>query len=397
MTKPHTKYAKNSTGYPSIGIRSCVPAVLACAAILSGCNSKLEVAPTPPPVHVMRVEPRAMDVLDYFTGEVSSQQEAELRARVSGILQQKHFEDGAHVKRGDLLFTIDSRDLKAKLLEARSSLAAAQSDYKRARLDVERYRPLLSTQAISRQVYDNAVATMESSRARIETTEALVEQAKLALEYASIVSPVSGRIGAAEVFSGDLINAGSTLLAKVSTVEMSRVEFSVSEPKLIEYERVHGNIDRRQTDTNTTVKLFLSDGAEYPYEGHINFSDRALNPTTGTIRLRADFPNPDSTLRPGMFARVEVVMEKLSDVIAVPDRAVSQVLNSYFVTIVDEKNIARKVEVVVGRRQDGLWVIKDGLHPADRIVVEGIQKARNGVPVTITEQTTESNKTHDTP
>ncbi|WP_116366573.1 efflux RND transporter periplasmic adaptor subunit [Parahaliea mediterranea] len=360
------------------------PLLLLSAVTLSACEGESPAVDYRAPVQVMSVQPQNIDLLQQFTGEVSSQQEVELRSRVSGILLEKHFEDGSYVQQGDLLFTIDDRDLRAKLLEAEASLATAQSDYRRAKLDVERYEPLLKTQAISRQVYDNAETGMQSAKSRIDTAKATVEQARLAVEYASIESPVAGRIGAAEVDTGDLISAASTLLAKVSTVEMSRVDFSVSESTLIDYEKRHGNIDQQGHDKIVPARLYLSDGSAYPETGHINFSDRALNSNTGTIRMRADFPNPNGALRPGMFARVEVVIDQLSDVIAVPDRAVSQLLNTYTVTLVDEDDIARKVEVEVGRRQSGLWVIREGLEAGDRVVVEGIQKARDGAPVTVT-------------
>ncbi|MBN7769722.1 efflux RND transporter periplasmic adaptor subunit [Marinobacter daepoensis] len=378
--------ASNRSGMTFSPRRLGLPIALLCASLLSGCAEEKSVAPPAVPVHVMTLAPQDIELFERFTGQVSSQQEVQLRARVSGVLLEKHFEDGAYVKQGDLLFTIDDRDLKARVLEAEASLDAARSDYERARLDVERYEPLLETQAIARQVYDNAYATMSAARSRIENGKALVEQARLAVEYASIVSPVSGRIGAAEVDIGDLITAGSSLLAEVSTTDMSRVEFSVSEPKLIEYERRHGNIDNGARDKQVPVSLYLSDGTLYGHPGVINFSDRALNPSTGTIRMRADFPNPEGTLRPGMFARIELVTETRENVLAVPDKAVEQLLNSYRVTTVDEEDIARKVEVAIGPRQQGLWIIEDGLNAGDRIVVEGIQKARDGVLVDVLDQ-----------
>ncbi|UJJ32518.1 efflux RND transporter periplasmic adaptor subunit [Halopseudomonas maritima] len=333
------------------------------------------------------MQPQDLALLNDFTGQVSSPQEVELRARVSGTLLEKHFVDGAQVEAGDLLFTIDDRDLQARLLDARASLTSAQSSQTRARLDVDRYQPLLATQAIARQVYDNAVATLRSASSQVENAKAAVEQAELEVEYAVIRSPVSGRIGAAEADVGDLISAGTTLLAKVSTVDLSWVYFNVSESALLAYEKAHGSIEQADAAAAPQAKLFLSNGQAYEYPGEVTFSDRAINTGTGTIRLRAEFPNPQGTLRPGMFARVQLVTEQRSDVIAVPDKAVSQLLNSYFVVLADEGDVARQVEVKVGPRQGGLWIIASGLKAGDRVVVEGIQKARDGAALTVRDVT----------
>ncbi|GGO76637.1 MexE family multidrug efflux RND transporter periplasmic adaptor subunit [Marinobacterium nitratireducens] len=353
--------------------------LLLLAGLLAGCEPQ-EVTQQDPlvPVKAIKVVPQDVELLDQFTGEVSSAQQIELRARVSGVLEQKHFADGAMVEAGQLLFSLDDRDYRARLQKARAELSSARSDYNRARLDVERYRPLLKTQAIARRVYDNATAAMNAAASQVENAEAAVRQAELSVEYAAIRSPVSGRIGAADVDVGDLVNASSTLLASVSTVDSSWIYFSVSESKLLQYERVHGRIDM-ETGEQTSVQLILADGSLYPYPGRINFADRALNASTGTFRLRAEFPNPDGLLRPGMFARVRVVTEVAKDVIAIPDRALSQLLNDYFVTLVEEGDVARQVSVKPGPRQDGLWIIEQGIEAGDRVVIEGIQKARDGM------------------
>ncbi|WP_341707587.1 efflux RND transporter periplasmic adaptor subunit [Halopseudomonas sp.] len=361
--------------------------MLSAAVALAGCSSEQPPAQQTVPVQAITVQAQDIALVRDFTGQVASPQEVELRARVSGTLQQKHFVDGAQVSKGQLLFTIDDRDLQARLLDARASLSDAQSSQARAQLDVNRYRPLLETQAIPRQVYDNAVATLRSASSRVDNAKAAVEQAELAVEYASILSPVSGRIGAAEANIGDLISAGSTMLAKVSTVDASWVYFNVSEPALLAYEQAHGSIERPASEPGMAARLLLSNGVAYPYAGEVTFSDRALNASTGTIRLRADFPNPDGMLRPGMFARVQLVTERRDDVVAVPDKAVSQLLNSYFVTLVDTGDVARQVQVEVGPRQEGLWIIEDGVQPGDRVVVEGIQKARNGASLQVRDVT----------
>ncbi len=373
------------------GIRSLLLAGLA-VGMLSGCGADQsdQKPESLAPVKIKVVQPQDITLLTDFTGEVSSAQQVELRSRVSGVLNEKHFSDGDLVERGQLLFSIDDRDFKARLQEARASLSKAEADYTRAKLDVERYEPLLKTQVIARQVYDNAVATMRAARSGIENGKGAVKQALLSVEYASIESPVSGKIGAAEVDIGDLISAGTTLMAEISTVETSWVYFSVSEPQLLAYQRAHGSesVDSGEGG-ETKVRLIRSDGTMYEHEGVINFADRALNATTGTYRLRAEFPNPNSALRPGMFARIRVATAYEKGVLAVPDKAVSQMLSDYYVVVVekdeDGSDVARHVSVKVGERQDGLWVVQDGIKAGDRVVVEGIQRAGDGAKVRVTD------------
>ncbi len=365
-----------------------VAGMLSVLGLLAGCGNSDKSASEPPlaPVKVITVEPQDIILLTEFTGEVSSSQVVELRARVSGVLDDKHFSDGDMVERGQLLFSIDDRDFKARLQEAKATLSKAQADYTRAKLDVDRYEPLLKTQVIARQVYDNAVATMRAAQSAIENGKGAVKQAQLSLEYASIESPVSGKLGAAEVDIGDLITAGTTLLAEISTIDVSWVYFSVSEPQLLEYQRTHDSdsVDQEDGGEGTKVKLIRSDGSMYDQEGVINFSDRALNSTTGTYRLRAEFPNPDGSLRPGMFARIQVATKSEDGVLAIPDKAVTQLLNDFYVVVVEDDDVAKHVSVKVGPRQDGLWIIEDGLKPGDRVVIEGIQRARDGGKVKVT-------------
>ncbi len=380
--------------------RPVVATGLACMiGLLSACSddkSSDKKKPQSPPVQVMEVEPQDITLVSEFTGQVSSAQEVELRARVSGVLEEKHFKDGDMVEKGQLLFSIDDRDFKAKLQEAKASLSKAEADYTRAKLDVDRYQPLLKTQAIARQVYDNAVATMKSAASQIENGKGAVKQAELSVEYASVKSPVTGQIGAATVDIGDLITAGSTLMAEISAVDTSWVYFSVSEPKLLEYQRVHGT-DAIEEDEkqHVTVRLIFSDGTMYGEKGVINFADRALNSSTGTYRLRAEFPNPKGVLRPGMFARIQLATETEDGVLAVPEKAVTQLLNDFYVVVVGSDSVAKHVTVKVGDRQDGLWIIESGLKAGDQVVVEGVQRARDGGKVKITNANNSTNTASD--
>ena len=346
-----------------------------CALLLSACGNEPAAPVMPPlPVKAMEVLQRDTAISKELVGEVRGSQEVELRARVSGILTGKHFQDGALVKRGQLLFSIDAREYRAQA-------AAAEAAASRAQLDVERYRPLVAENAISRQVYDNAVAVAKQTRAQADA-------AQLGLDYAEVRAPFDGRIGDADIFEGGLVSAGQTVLASISSAHPAWVYFSVSENDVLDFQRRNGSTEPAEGSVARKVRLTLGDGTEYPLEGTINFSDRALDSRTGTYRLRAEFENPDNILKPGMFARIRVNGENLSQAILVPERAVIQQLGAYFVIVVGPENKAVQRPVKPGARVGPLWVIESGLASGDKIVVEGIQKARPGTvlkPIMVTE------------
>ena len=364
--------------------RSLVPLSFLVLVAAAGC-SKQQGPPPPAGVEVKAVaaELGSTDVYRDFVGEVRGSQEVEIRARVSGILLGKHFEDGGLVNEGDLLYTIDAREYRAQVATAEAQLAAAEANLARARQDVERYEPLLRENAISRQVYDTAVATAKQAAAQVEASRAAITEAKLGVEYATVRAPLHGRIGASLVFEGALITAGQTLLATISDDDPAWVYFSVSEADLLAYERRLRERGGADDDASRTVRLQLSDGSMYPAPGLINFADRALDPTTGTYRLRAEFPNPRHDLRPGLFARIRVTAERRSGVIMLPDRAVQQQLGRYFVTVVGDGDKAESRPVELGPRLGNQVVIEKGVAAGDRVVVEGIQKARPGTPLIV--------------
>jgi membrane fusion protein (multidrug efflux system) len=278
---------------------------------------------------------------------------------------------------------IDSREYRAQLASARAQLASAQANLARATQDVDRYEPLLAENAISRQVYDSAVAAQKEARAQVEASRAAIEEAQLAVDFATVRAPFTGRIGAAQVFEGTLISAGITNLASLHMDDPAWVYFNVSESELLDYQRRFRAADRTP-ETPPPVRLQLSDGTVYPQPGVINFVATALDPTTGTFALRAEFPNPEHTLIPGLFARIRVTSEERTDAIAIPDRAVQQQLNRYFVTVVGAGDKAEMRAIVPGPRLGTRWIIDDGLKSGDRVIVEGIQKARPGTLLKVT-------------
>jgi membrane fusion protein (multidrug efflux system) len=354
---------------------------IACLA-LHGCNR----APgTPPPapvdVRVIEVRPQTTEVYRDLVGEVRGSQEVEIRSRVSGILLQKLFVDGSVVQKGDLLYRIDAREYRAQLANTEAQLASAQANLARAQQDVNRYEPLVAENAISQQVYDNAVAAAKQAAAQVEASRAAITEAKLGVEYAEIRAPLSGRIGASQVFEGALIEAGDTKLAEISRDDPAWVYFSLSEAELLDYQRRYGTAEPAANSPRRQVRLTLSDGSEYPEEGRINFADRALDATTGTYTLRAEFPNPAHQLVPGLFARIRVTADVRNNALIVPDRAVQQQLGRYFVTVVGKDKKAEAHPVQLGPRVGTHWIIEGGVKRGDLLVVEGLQKAPPGTPL----------------
>jgi membrane fusion protein (multidrug efflux system) len=353
--------------------------------VLSGCGQKQAGGMPQMPVEVKAVTVAPSSTITYAdkVGEVRGSQEVDLRARVSGILLQTHFEDGALVEKGQLLFSIDAREYRAQVNSARAQVASAEANLYRARQDVARYEPLLADEAIARQVYDNAVATARQAQAQVEASRATLQETELGLEYAEVRAPLHGRIGATQVFPGGLVTAGQTELATISADDPAWVYFTISEAELLDFERRMGGREVAADDPARNVQLILSDGSVYPLPGRINFGDRALDATTGTYKLRAEFPNPNHALLPGLFARVRATGAKLDNALIVPDRAVQEQLGRYFLTIVGEGDKAEMRPVTLGQRFGNRQVIVGGLQTGDRVVVEGIQKARPGAPLKV--------------
>lgn len=333
------------------------------------------------PVTVTTVAQRDVPLFREYVGELVPAQQVTLRARISGILLAQHALDGARVKEGELLFSIDASDATEQREAARAQLASAQAQLANARADVARYTPLLAEEAIARQVYDNAVAAAEAAQGAVDAQAARLRQAELALGYAEVVSPLNGRMGAARVAVGDLISAGSTALAEVAVDDPLWVYFSPSENELLAFERrqrERGAAPRMPAEAT----LLLSDGSVYPLPGQVNFADRALDSQTGTYRLRVEFANPEGRLLPGQFARVRLQTDLLEDALLVPARAVIEVLDQSFVSVLGSGQTLEQRPVELGPRIGGERVVRAGLLPGERIVVDGAQRVPPGAPVT---------------
>lgn len=347
------------------------------ALLLAGCGKQAAApaAPPPPEVGVIKVEARSIPLSIDIVGDIRAFREVELRPRVTGVVEKQLFTPGQMVREGQPLFVIDTRALDSSLADAQARLVEAEAQLVRAEQDVARYQPLLADNAIPRQTYDQAVAVQQQAKSIVESRREGVTRAKLDRSFAEVRAPVSGQIGLQKIEVGGLASAGQTVLAIVSSLDPVVVYFSVTEAEYLSYAR------RQQAGgraPDRPVELLLADGSKYERPGRFDFADRAINPQTGTLTLRAEFPNPKHLLRPGMTGRVRVVYDVADNAIVVPQKAVTELLGRTFVSVVGADGKVEQRAVVTSDRIGDRWLVQSGLKPGDVIVVDGVQKARPG-------------------
>jgi len=348
---------------------------------LTSCKHAPPPPPEPPGVVVAPVTQQDVPFYKEWVGSTDGSTNAVIRAQVTGYLLRQNYEEGAEVKRGGLLFELDPRPFQATLDQAQASLAQSQAQQGKTELDVKRYTPLAKEKAISQEELDDAIQSNLAAKAQVLAAKAVVHQAQLSLDFTRIIAPIDGIVGIAKVGVGDLIAPTSGELTTVSTVDPIKVNFFVSEH---EYLLASKRPDFRGWHTNEpgpAIELLLADGSTYPHKGHISAADRQVDPKTGTIQVAGLFPNPKKILRPGMFVRVRALIGVKTKALLVPQRAVMELQDKHLVAVVAADNKASMRPVKVGERTDTEWVITEGLKPGEQVVVEGIQKVREGVTV----------------
>jgi RND family efflux transporter MFP subunit len=349
-----------------------------------------------PDVEVVQVEQKDVPIFGEWIGTLDGLTNADVRAQVTGYIMKQGYQEGAFVKKGQLLFEIDPRPFQAaldqaegQLAQAKALLANAKAVQGRTQLDVERYTPLAKEQAASQQDLDNAVqnnlaakATVATAEAQIKTGEAAVETAKINLDFTRLVAPIDGIAGQAQLQVGALVNLSSGPVTSVSTVDPIKVYFTVSEPQYLGWRRrFPTESSRLEADKNLRLQLILADGSTYPHEGSFYFADRQVNESTGAIRIAGLFPNPNNILRPGGYGKVRAVIRLQQGALLVPQRAVSELQGGYQVAVVAADDKVSIRTVTVGDRVGTQWIIAEGLNPGERVVAEGVQKVRAGSQV----------------
>lgn len=352
---------------------------------LAGCTANPSERPVAALVPVTVSYPVERYVTDYadFTGRTAAVDSVELRARVWGYLDKVHFEEGAIVKKGDVLFEIDPLTYKAVLAQAEGNLASAEARVERLDADLARARRLLSARAMSREEFDKIDGDRGEAAASRAALKAVVERAKLDLQYTKILAPVSGRVSRYVVTVGNLVQAGDqaggTLLTTVVSVDPMYAYFDVDENTALRVRRlVREGKSASPRDGGYPVSLGLANEEGHPHRGTVNFADNQVNPKTGTIRLRGVFPNKDQVLLPGLFARVRTPIGRPHQALLVSDRALDTDQGQKIVYVVNEKNEVASRPVRVGALHDGLREITDGLKPGERVIVSGLQQVQPG-------------------
>ena len=372
-----------------------VTLVFLLAPALAGCgdsqNQQGTAAPPPPTVTVAAPVQRTIVDQDEYVGRFIAVDSVEVRARVSGYLEQVHFQDGQLVKQGDLLFTVDKRPFRNTLDQARANLAQARSNLTYAEADLARGERLVRDKTITDQVFEQRAQAKRNAEALVMWNEKAVQQAELDLEFTELKAAISGRIGDRRVTPGNLVTGGTggntTLLATIVSRDPIRFEFTFDEASYLRYERLSSSgKDMTSRDGSVIVALKLIDETAFPHRGYMDFVDNVIDRSSGTIRGRAVFSNPDGTFTPGMFARIRVPGSPAYSALLVPDMAIGTEQARKFVLVVDAENVARQKYVTLGQVVDGLRVIKDGIAANDRVIIKGTMQARPGSKVTPQEE-----------
>jgi membrane fusion protein (multidrug efflux system) len=359
-----------------------VPIFLLAAALLApACGKKEAAAPPPPEVYVTPVVVKDVPVYLELVGQTRGSQDVEIRARVEGYLDSVKFTEGTFVTKGTPLYQIDPKPFEATLAAARADLATARARLQKSSNDVARYEPLAAQKAISQQELDNALSARDAAKAQADAAAAAVDKATLDLGYTSIAAPLDGIVGTTKVKAGNLVGRGeSTLLTTVSKVDPILFRAGISEA---EYLRIAKRVQEGgERAAKAEITLILADGTVHPQMGRIDAVEREVDPTTGTLAVQFTFPNPNRLVRPGQYGRARFVLETKAGALLVPQRAVQELQNLYSVATVGADGKVAFKSVKVGPRVEGLWVIEEGLKAGETVVVEGLQRIRDGMTVT---------------
>jgi membrane fusion protein, multidrug efflux system len=368
--------------------RRLLPVIFASAVILSGCGdtASQQAAPAPPSVTVAQPVKRTVTDWDEFTGRFEAVEEVQVKARVGGFVTNVEFKDGDMVRAGDLLYLIDSRPFEAVAKQADGQLADARAKGELAKRDLERGLNLVQTSAVSEQVVDQRRQALQAARAAEMQAEGALKAAQLNIEFTHVLAPIAGRVSRHLVSVGNLVqgsdNGASTLLTTIVSMDPIYIYFDVDEATYLKNNKLWFEGKRPSSrDTPNPVQITLSGEAKPSHEGHMDFLDNRLDVSTGTLRSRAVIPNHDLSILPGQFGRVRLIGSSPYEALLVPDAAIAIDQSRKIVFVVKEDNTVEARTVTLGPLDEGLRVIRDGLTPEDRVIVDGIQRARVGAKV----------------
>lgn len=359
--------------------------------MLGGCDSQKSAgapggaaAQRAPQVSVTEIQPTELDMTTTLQGRTAPYLVADVRPQVAGILQKRLFKEGSEVKEGQALYQIDPAVYEAAVASAKAELQRAQAVLYQTRLTANRYAQLLKTNAISKQNNDDAQAAYKQAQAAVAAAEAGLKNAQINLDYTTVRSPISGRIGRSLVTPGALLSAHQAQnMAVVQTLDPIYVDVTQSSKEILSLKKDIAAGKLKTKGGAIPVTLIMEDGTKYPQTGELTLSEVSVDPGTGTITLRAEFPNPENILLPGMFVRTELPQGTMEKALLVPQRAVMREANGTpYVYVVEDGKIAIR-RLVTHRTQGQNWIVEEGLKPGEKVVIEGLQRIRPGVPVQI--------------
>ncbi|MEL7398961.1 MAG: efflux RND transporter periplasmic adaptor subunit [Pseudomonadota bacterium] len=357
------------------------------ALVLAACSNpeaaEETAAPAPPQVSVAQVVHERITEWDEFTGRLQAPQTVQLIPRVSGYIEEVHFNEGALVDKGDLLVQIDPKPFATEVARLKAELQSAQSAAVQAEKENRRAEKLSSQRAISAELLDSRLARKQQTAATVASVEAALERAELDLSYTRITAPISGRVSYAQVTAGNFVSAGQSQITSLVSTEKMYAYFDVDEQSYLKYARLAETGKRADTrdSTSNPVYMALANDSNYQHVGRVDFVDNRIDAQTGTIRVRASFPNDDNDLLPGLFARIRLVGSDSYEGILIDEKAVGTDLNNKFVLVVNSNNELEYRAIELGEKVNGLRIVTEGLTPKDKIVVNGLQRVRANMKV----------------
>jgi len=357
--------------------------------VIAGCSSKEE-KPTPPPpsVTVTPVVKKDVDIRQEWVGTMLGNVDAEIRPKVDGFLLSQLYKEGSYVAKGKPMFQLDKRQGQAAVQQAEGKLERSRAALAQAEIDVKRYTPLVAQRAVSQAELDKAQSMERAATAEVSADQATLDNAKLNLAWTTVTSPISGIAGISKVGIGDLMTP-TTVMTTISAVDPIDIDFSISEQDYLRFVR-----DKTGQAAGKSLQLILGDGTVFSHRGHALLVNREVDSRTGTIQVRAEFPNPGNVLRPGQYARIQAITEVRKSALLVPQQAVSELQGVYQVGVVSADNKVTIKSVKLGPQLGDGWLVESGLQEGDSVVVDGLQRVKDGMTVAPTPfKDTQSNAT----
>ena len=364
----------------TIGLIACL------TSLLFACSGEKKIPPPPPPPDVSVIETKAQEIplFQEFVGQTAGLKDIAIRARLEGFLEGIHFQEGSEVKKGALLYTLESQPFEEKVATRMSQVAEVQTNLAKTKGDLARIKPLAAINAVSQSDLDAAVAAYEANLSSLDAANATLRSAQIELSYTKIYSPIDGIIGRTKAKVGDFVgkDPNPVILNTVSQIDTILVNFFITETQYLNLAHYIARDNTEQPeDIEDNFELILINGEVYNHKGRPDFIDREVDTTTGSMLVQASFPNPEKLLRPGLFAMVKIKVEDVKDAILIPQRCVMELQGLFSVFVVDENNKVETREITVASKVGSQWLISEGLKPGEKVVFEGLQKVKDGITV----------------